>query len=76
MGYSALITRDLATMQRNAGSQSVLKTTRITKERHDLQIKAEHSVPLQAEHADWLADTDEEIDEQELEAHYIFMAKI
>ncbi|GKD40414.1 retrovirus-related pol polyprotein from transposon TNT 1-94 [Tanacetum coccineum] len=30
----------------------------------------------QAEQADWLADTDEEIDEQELEAHYSFMAKI
>ncbi|GKC46005.1 hypothetical protein Tco_1063727, partial [Tanacetum coccineum] len=28
------------------------------------------------EQADWLADTDEEIDEQELEAHYSFMAKI
>ncbi|GJV35761.1 hypothetical protein Tco_1408238 [Tanacetum coccineum] len=33
-------------------------------------------VPLQAEQANWLADTDEEIDEQELEAHYSFMAKI
>ncbi|GJZ37929.1 hypothetical protein Tco_0584120 [Tanacetum coccineum] len=31
---------------------------------------------LHAEQADWLADTDEEIDEQELEAHYSFMAKI
>ncbi|GJR77396.1 retrovirus-related pol polyprotein from transposon TNT 1-94 [Tanacetum coccineum] len=36
----------------------------------------EQGVPLQAEQADWLADTDEEIDEQELEAHYSFMAKI
>ncbi|GKF56969.1 hypothetical protein Tco_0170506, partial [Tanacetum coccineum] len=26
--------------------------------------------------ADWLEDTDEEIDEQELEAHYNYMAKI
>ncbi|GJX62476.1 hypothetical protein Tco_0295376 [Tanacetum coccineum] len=33
-------------------------------------------VPLQAEQSDWLADTDEEIDEQELEAHYSYMAKI
>ncbi|GJT43439.1 hypothetical protein Tco_0952154 [Tanacetum coccineum] len=32
--------------------------------------------PLQAEQAEWLADTDEEIDEQELEVHYSFMAKI
>ncbi|GJR17885.1 hypothetical protein Tco_0966412 [Tanacetum coccineum] len=29
-----------------------------------------------AEKSDWLVDTDEEIDEQELEAHYSYMAKI
>ncbi|GJT50263.1 hypothetical protein Tco_0976420 [Tanacetum coccineum] len=33
-------------------------------------------VPLRAKQADWLADTDEEVDEQELEAHYSYMAKI
>nr|GEU68792.1 ribonuclease H-like domain-containing protein [Tanacetum cinerariifolium] len=33
-------------------------------------------VPLQAKQYDWLADTDEEVDEQELEAHYSYMAKI
>ncbi|GJR40789.1 hypothetical protein Tco_1216473 [Tanacetum coccineum] len=38
--------------------------------------QAKHGVPLQAEQADWLADTDEEIDEHELEAHSSFMAKI
>ncbi|GKF53472.1 hypothetical protein Tco_0160382, partial [Tanacetum coccineum] len=37
---------------------------------------AEKGVSLQAEQADWLEDTDEEIDEQELEAHNSFMAKI
>ncbi|GJV92535.1 hypothetical protein Tco_1540348 [Tanacetum coccineum] len=37
---------------------------------------AKKGVPLQAEQSDWLADTNEEIDEQELEAHYSFMAKI
>ncbi|GKG51883.1 hypothetical protein Tco_0544521, partial [Tanacetum coccineum] len=36
----------------------------------------EQGVPLQVEQADWLEDTDEEIDKQELEAHYSFMAKI
>ncbi|GKA85183.1 hypothetical protein Tco_0806837, partial [Tanacetum coccineum] len=36
----------------------------------------EFGVQLQAEKYDWLADTDEEIDEQELEAHYSYMAKI
>ncbi|GKG56101.1 hypothetical protein Tco_0577176, partial [Tanacetum coccineum] len=38
--------------------------------------QAENSVLLQAEQSDWLAYTDEEIDEQELEAHYSYMAKI
>ncbi|GKB93835.1 hypothetical protein Tco_0979972, partial [Tanacetum coccineum] len=38
--------------------------------------QVEQGVPLQEEQADWLADMDEEIDEQELEAHYSFMAKI
>ncbi|GJW13443.1 hypothetical protein Tco_0017576 [Tanacetum coccineum] len=38
--------------------------------------QAEKGVPLQVEQADWLKDTDEEIDEQELEAHYNYMAKI
>ncbi|GKG60486.1 hypothetical protein Tco_0612087, partial [Tanacetum coccineum] len=37
--------------------------------------QAEQGVPLQAEQAeqaDWLEDSDEEIDEQELEAHYSY----
>nr|GFA37532.1 hypothetical protein [Tanacetum cinerariifolium] len=38
--------------------------------------QAEQGVLLQAEQYDWLADTDEEVDEQELEAHYRYMAKI
>ncbi|GJY54032.1 hypothetical protein Tco_0445696 [Tanacetum coccineum] len=37
---------------------------------------AEKGGQLQAEQSDWLADTDEEIDEQELEAHYSYMVKI
>ncbi|GJR97508.1 ribonuclease H-like domain-containing protein [Tanacetum coccineum] len=43
------------------------------KEKMMMCKQAEHGVPLQA---DLLEDTDEEIDEQELEAHYSFMAKI
>nr|GEY09900.1 hypothetical protein [Tanacetum cinerariifolium] len=38
--------------------------------------QAEQGVPLQAEQSNWLADTDEEIDEQELEAYYIYIEKI
>ncbi|GKA60686.1 hypothetical protein Tco_0760093 [Tanacetum coccineum] len=46
------------------------------KEKMLLCKQAEKGVPLQSEQADWLEDTDEEINEQELEAHYGFMAKI
>nr|GFA86474.1 hypothetical protein [Tanacetum cinerariifolium] len=38
--------------------------------------QAEQCVPLQAEQYDWLVDMDKEIDEQELKAHYSYMAKI
>nr|GEX11483.1 hypothetical protein [Tanacetum cinerariifolium] len=38
--------------------------------------QAKKGVPLQAEQYDWLAETNEEIDEQELEAHYNYMVKI
>nr|GEX92054.1 copia protein [Tanacetum cinerariifolium] len=46
------------------------------KEKMLLCKQAEQGVQLQAEQYDWLADTDEEVDEQELEAHYSYMAKI
>ncbi|GJY04359.1 retrovirus-related pol polyprotein from transposon TNT 1-94, partial [Tanacetum coccineum] len=46
------------------------------KEKMMMCKQAEQGVPLQAEQADWLEDTDEKIDEHELEAHYSFMAKI
>ncbi|GJT84742.1 hypothetical protein Tco_1066459 [Tanacetum coccineum] len=48
----------------------------LTEDRKDDDCKqAEQGVPLQAEQADWLEDTDEEIDEQELEAHYTLHGK-
>nr|GEV12667.1 hypothetical protein [Tanacetum cinerariifolium] len=46
------------------------------KEKMLLCKQAEQGVPLQAEQYDWLADMDEEVNEQELEAHYSHMAKI
>nr|GEX83381.1 reverse transcriptase domain-containing protein [Tanacetum cinerariifolium] len=46
------------------------------KEKMLLCKQAEQGVPLQAEQYDWLADTNEEVDEHELEAHYSYMAKI
>nr|GEW71558.1 hypothetical protein [Tanacetum cinerariifolium] len=53
-----------------------VKDSAYHKEKMLLCKQAEKGVPLQAEQYDWLADTDEEIDEHELEAHYIYMAKI
>nr|GFC41716.1 hypothetical protein [Tanacetum cinerariifolium] len=46
------------------------------KEKMLLYKQAEQVVPLQAEQYDWLTDMDAEVDEQELEAHYNYMANI
>ncbi|GKF47150.1 hypothetical protein Tco_0136952, partial [Tanacetum coccineum] len=53
-----------------------VKDSMYHKEKMLLCKQAEKGVQLQAEQSDWLTDTDEEIDEQELEAHYSYMAKI
>nr|GEZ57527.1 hypothetical protein [Tanacetum cinerariifolium] len=53
-----------------------VKDSTYHKEKMLLCKQAEKGVPFQAEQYDWLANTDEEIDEQELEAHYSYMAKI
>nr|GEU42760.1 hypothetical protein [Tanacetum cinerariifolium] len=53
-----------------------VKDSAYHKEKMLLCKQAEQGVPLQSEKYDWLVDTDEEFDEQELEAHYNYMAKI
>nr|GEV07278.1 hypothetical protein [Tanacetum cinerariifolium] len=53
-----------------------VKDSTYHKEKMLLCKQAKQCVPLQAEQYEWLADTDEEVDEQELEAHYSYMAKI
>nr|GEX87094.1 retrovirus-related Pol polyprotein from transposon TNT 1-94 [Tanacetum cinerariifolium] len=53
-----------------------VKDSAYHKEKMLLCKQAEQGVPLQAEQYDLLADMDEEVDEQELEAHYSYMAKI
>nr|GEV07792.1 hypothetical protein [Tanacetum cinerariifolium] len=53
-----------------------VKDSAYHKEKMLLCKQDEQGVPLQAEEYDWLADTNEEIDEQELEVHYSYMAKI
>ncbi|GJU57930.1 retrovirus-related pol polyprotein from transposon TNT 1-94 [Tanacetum coccineum] len=50
-----------------------VKDSTYHKEKMLLCKQAEKGVQLQAEQSDWLADTDEEIDEQELEAHYSYI---
>ncbi|GJR90966.1 hypothetical protein Tco_0214977 [Tanacetum coccineum] len=76
-GYSSLTARDLYTIPGKQGRpKSGVKDYAYHKEKMMMCKQAEQGVPLQAEQADWLEDTDEEIDEQELEAHYSYMAKI
>nr|GEV55107.1 hypothetical protein [Tanacetum cinerariifolium] len=53
-----------------------VKDSAYHKEKKLLCKQAEQGVPLQAEQYDWLEYTDEEVNEQELEAHYSYMAKI
>nr|GEU65451.1 hypothetical protein [Tanacetum cinerariifolium] len=53
-----------------------VKDSAYHKEKMLMCKQAEKGVPLYAEQYEWLADTDEKIDEQELEAHYSYMAKI
>nr|GEU47500.1 hypothetical protein [Tanacetum cinerariifolium] len=53
-----------------------VKDSAYHKEKMLLCKQAEQGVPLQAEQYDWLADTNDEVDEQELEAYYSYMAKI
>ncbi|GJV49946.1 hypothetical protein Tco_1440158, partial [Tanacetum coccineum] len=57
-------------------NQKRVKDSTYHKEKMLLCTQAKKGVPLRAEQADWLEDTDEEIDEQDLEAHYSYMAKI
>nr|GEZ18531.1 hypothetical protein [Tanacetum cinerariifolium] len=53
-----------------------VKDSAYHKEKMLLCKQAEQGVLLQAEQYDWLVDADEEVDEQELEAHCSYMAKI
>nr|GEW26456.1 retrovirus-related Pol polyprotein from transposon TNT 1-94 [Tanacetum cinerariifolium] len=53
-----------------------VKDSAYHKEKMLMCKQAEQGVPLKAEQYDWLEDTNEEVDEQELEAHYSYMAKI
>nr|GEV16432.1 hypothetical protein [Tanacetum cinerariifolium] len=62
-------------MHKNLALIAKVKDSTYHKEKMLLCRQAEQGVSLQAKQYDWLADTDEEIDAQELEAHYSYMAK-
>ncbi|GJX37536.1 hypothetical protein Tco_0250839 [Tanacetum coccineum] len=64
----------VAGARKTVGSQA--KDYTYHKENILLCKQVEVGVPFQAKQADWLEDTDEEVDEQELEAHYSYMPKI
>ncbi|GJY32654.1 hypothetical protein Tco_0417123 [Tanacetum coccineum] len=72
----------LALILKKAVIQNKLREIRICRKTWTMTVAearetvVEKGVPLQAEQADWLEDTDEEVNEQELEAHYMYMAKI
>nr|GEW76207.1 hypothetical protein [Tanacetum cinerariifolium] len=69
-------TSELPQTQETRINPKRFKDSAYHKEKMLLCKQAEKGVPLQAEQYDWLADMDAKIDEQELEAHYIYMAKI
>ncbi|GJS52062.1 hypothetical protein Tco_0625424 [Tanacetum coccineum] len=71
-----LTTRDFSHYAKECRKPKRVKDYSYHKEKMMMCKQAEQGVQLQAEQADWLEDTDEEIDEQELEAHYSYMAKI
>ncbi|GJZ39567.1 retrovirus-related pol polyprotein from transposon TNT 1-94 [Tanacetum coccineum] len=76
-GYNKLLTvKEIGHFAKECKKPKRVKDSTYHKEKMLLCKQAEKGVQLQAEQSDWLADTDEEIDEQELEAHYSYMAKI
>ncbi|GJX51819.1 hypothetical protein Tco_0278664 [Tanacetum coccineum] len=71
--YGGTLTRsiwDLALCKMECRKPKRVKGLSYHKENMMMCKQVKHGVPLQAEQADWLAGTDREIDEQELEAHY------
>nr|GEY25284.1 reverse transcriptase domain-containing protein [Tanacetum cinerariifolium] len=71
-------TMTVAGDRENVGSPKAKRVKYFTyhKEKMLLYKQVVQGVPLQVKQSNWLADTDEEIDEQEIEAHYSYIAKI
>nr|GEZ60225.1 RNA-directed DNA polymerase homolog [Tanacetum cinerariifolium] len=72
-GIQCFICREFGHFAKECRKPKRVKDSAYHKEK---MLLCKQGVPLQVEQYDWLADTDEEVDEQELEAHYRYMAKI
>nr|GFA83365.1 hypothetical protein [Tanacetum cinerariifolium] len=72
----ALIAKEYGHFAKECRKPKRVKDFAYHKEKMLLCKQAEQGVSLQAEQYDWLEDTDEEVDKQELEAHYSYMEKI
>nr|GEV20202.1 hypothetical protein [Tanacetum cinerariifolium] len=72
----ALIAKEFGHFAKECRKPKRVKDSMYHKEKMLLCKQAKQGVSLQAEQYDWLEDTNEEVDEQELEAHYSYMAKI
>nr|GEY57235.1 hypothetical protein [Tanacetum cinerariifolium] len=72
----ALIAKEFGHFAKECRKPKRVKDSVYHKEKMLLCKQAEQGVPLHAEQYDWLADTNEEVDEQELKAHYSYMEKI
>nr|GEU34852.1 putative RNA-directed DNA polymerase [Tanacetum cinerariifolium] len=75
-GIQCFNCKEFGHFAKECGKPKRVKDSMYHKEKMLLCKQAEQGVPLQAEQYDWIADMDKEIDEQELEAHYSYMAKI
>nr|GEZ05268.1 retrovirus-related Pol polyprotein from transposon TNT 1-94 [Tanacetum cinerariifolium] len=75
-GIQCLNCKEFGHFAKECRKSKRVKDSAYHKEKMMLCKQAEQGVPLQAEQYDWLADTDEEVDQQELEAHYSYIAKI
>nr|GEU77621.1 hypothetical protein [Tanacetum cinerariifolium] len=72
----ALVAKEFRHFAKECRKSKRVKNSAYHKEKLLLCKQAKQGVPLQAEQCDWLEDTHEEVDEQELEAYYSYMAKI
>nr|GEZ78919.1 hypothetical protein [Tanacetum cinerariifolium] len=75
LGFNVITARNLGVLQGNVRNQKA-KDAAYHREKMLLCKQEEARIQLNAEQADWKDDTDDESDDQELEAHYMYMEKL